>query len=213
MFAWDWRDQAAAEDRHRDKEAALLAAAPHEPNGFWLRQRADTLDHMRKLWLEIQAHMLPCFLLVVLLVPFLASCQPPKKVAVVPIAVVPVIPAIRAPLMVVSVLYVALVNEDSVPAQYRGWYADAERCSGLRGEYESVKWFTTPHPWGDTTWAMWQPPHRITINREDALDSAIVFHEALHDILSYQRLYQQNEAHPSSWYGPGRCSSRSYHHN
>ncbi len=123
----------------------------------------------------------------------------------------------QLPVPTVAVLYVARVPDDSIPEQYRGWYADAERCTGLRGDFGKVKWFTTAHPWHktpkDTTWALWQEPHRITINAEGWMDSTLVVHESIHDILSYQRLYEQGEAHPATWFGEGKCANRGYHRN
>lgn len=106
------------------------------------------------------------------------------------------------PAVAQSVLYVELL--DTVPQPYRAWYAVAEHCLGLQGNYDAVRWYTTPRPWGDTTWAMWQTPHRITINAKSAMDSAIVIHESKHDILAWNGLATPDDPHPAPYFG-GTC--------
>lgn len=114
----------------------------------------------------------------------------------------------------VAVLYIESMDP---PPVYAKWYADAERCTGLKGDYAKVRWYKTPHPWSDepkdTTWAMWQPEHRITMNLDDKFDSTVVMHEAIHDILHYQKVWDEKNPHPSAFFGVGRCVFIHYHHN
>jgi hypothetical protein len=114
-----------------------------------------------------------------------------------------------------AVLYVTEVRPHS---EYARWYADAERCLGMQGAYAKVQWFVASAPWSDgqhgnaLTYAAWRPPHRIILNRPDILDSTLVIHEAVHDILGVNGIDQDKEAdqgHPMPYFD-GRCTYR-YH--
>ena len=114
-----------------------------------------------------------------------------------------------------AVIYVREIRPQS---EYARWYASAERCLGMRGAYAKVQWFVAPAPWSDhrhgsgLTYAAWRPPHRIILNRPDAMDSTLVIHEAVHDILGVNEIDQDREAdqgHPMPYFD-GRCTYR-YH--
>lgn len=95
------------------------------------------------------------------------------------------------------------------PVEYRGWYKDAERCAGRRGDYDGVEWYVVPTSWESPdgrTYAEWRYRERhgtlaamdplrnamealvsyhrmIVVNADEWRDSTLVMHEALHDIL------------------------------
>jgi hypothetical protein len=71
------------------------------------------------------------------------------------------------------------------PAEYPRWYEAMERCSGRRGHYAALEWYVVPTPWpgaNGLTHGLWSP-HRIIVSAVGWRDSALVSHEALHDIL------------------------------
>jgi len=97
------------------------------------------------------------------------------------------------------------------PPIYAQWYASMERCAGLRGDFNRVTWLVTPLPWRDgnhgldsTYGATWD--HHILVNALEALDSVLVSHEALHDILSYHDIHN-DASHPFPWFGPLGCAN------
>jgi hypothetical protein len=77
------------------------------------------------------------------------------------------------------------------PADYARWYKAMERCSGMKGAYRRVSWLMVSAPWltgQRRTHGSWEGNNdngaaRIVVNREEWLDSTLVTHEALHDIL------------------------------
>ena len=116
------------------------------------------------------------------------------------------------------------------PPEYARWYRAAEVCiahlAGGRqllnwqetilrpGNYKRVRWYLTAKPWTDhrhpgVTLAAWRPGHRITMSRHYAADSAVVMHEAIHDILAYNGLNDDRTPHPMPWYD-GRCAQVAY---
>lgn len=115
------------------------------------------------------------------------------------------------------------------PPEYARWYHQAERCISaiapagpwyaphrtLRGRYAAVRWFRTNEPWRDglhggmSTLAAWQPGHRITISAPYLSDSAIVMHEAVHDILAWNGMSDENDPHPAAFFD-GRCAKAAY---
>ncbi len=107
------------------------------------------------------------------------------------------------------VLYVTRL--DSVPPEYARWYAATERCAGLRGDYAKVRWYLTPGPWtglNGPTYGMWQDGRRITLNKPEWMDSTLVMHEVMHDLLSANDLTDPTDAHPPAYFGPGKCVYR-----
>ena len=114
-----------------------------------------------------------------------------------------------------AVIYVTEIRPQS---EYARWYAAAERCLGMQGAYAKVHWFIAPGPWSDgqhgdgLTYGAWRPPHKIILNRPEALDSTLVIHEAVHDILGSNAIDQgrdEDKGHPSPYFD-GRCTYR--HH-
>lgn len=108
-----------------------------------------------------------------------------------------------------GVVYIQKLTPDT---SYARWYHDMERCIGLEGDYAAVLWFVTPRPWidgrhgNDSTYGLYWSPHRIILNSPERLDSALVAHESLHDILAYHKEYADSEPHPKSVYGKGKCA-------
>jgi len=114
-----------------------------------------------------------------------------------------------------AVLYVTEIRPQS---EYARWYASAEHCLGMQGAYAKVQWFIAPAAWSDgrhgkaLTYGAWRPSHKIILNRPDAMDSTLVIHEAVHDILGVNGIDQDREedqGHPMPYFD-GRCTYR-YH--
>lgn len=101
------------------------------------------------------------------------------------------------------------VNALTPPPAYQRWYTWAEHCTRLQGDYAGVHWLTADHPWGvtpDTTFAMWQKDgRRITLNKQEMMDSALVIHESIHDIVGLHPEYPDTAVHPKEFYR-GQCS-------
>lgn len=81
------------------------------------------------------------------------------------------------------------------PAIYRQWYHDAELCSGLTGDFDAVHW---QHVYdlregGQMYAGYWYPRHKITIRDDYMLDSTLVMHESMHDLI-------QSGDHPSHYF-------------
>jgi hypothetical protein len=113
---------------------------------------------------------------------------------------------------------VIYVTEIRPQPEYARWYSSAERCLGMKGAYAKVQWFVTPGPWTDhqhgngLTYGVWRPPHKIILNRPEAVDSTLVIHEAVHDILGANGIDQsrdEDQGHPLPYFD-GRCTYR-YH--
>jgi hypothetical protein len=105
-----------------------------------------------------------------------------------------------------------LIREITPPPPYAQWYAAMERCAGLKGAFVAVRWFVTPTPWvdgqhgNDSTYGMTYR-HHIVLNLPEALDSTLVSHEALHDILSYHpQMWIDAGPHPAPWFAPDGCA-------
>ena len=84
--------------------------------------------------------------------------------------------------------YPAVVVEEVAPdTSWERIYHEVEKCVGMKkGKYEAVRWFVTPAPWGSgqyLTYGLWHvsdgKPRIIVAAR----DTAVVRHEALHDVL------------------------------
>ena len=85
--------------------------------------------------------------------------------------------------------YPAIVVEAVEPdTSWERIYHEVEDCVGMKdGKYEVVRWFVTERPWakaeGDSTYGLWYVSDgkpRIIVA---AYDTAVVRHEALHDVL------------------------------
>lgn len=191
------------DDEDTEAEAEAWKNAPVEPGGVGLTTAAKQRETARKLaadrpglellWDQIQR------LMTVGLVGLFLAHPLEAQVALAAPAVVPT----------VAVVYVGAFTP---PPSYAAWYAAAERCSGLTGNYALVRWYLAAHPWtsaAGVTYGSWQAPHRITVNGDGEADSVLVEHEALHDILSYYPALQTGGVHPLPWFD-GRCSHAAY---
>jgi len=82
---------------------------------------------------------------------------------------------------------------DAVPMEpgesYALWYAQAEACAGVDGDFDAVRWFEVP---GERWWdplrqqyaiATWRRPHDIYITTANLDDEYVVKHEVIHDLL------------------------------
>jgi hypothetical protein len=82
---------------------------------------------------------------------------------------------------------------DAVPVEpgesYATWYAQAEACAGIEGDFAAVRWFEVP---GERWWdplheqyaiGTWRRPHDIYITTAHIDDEFLVKHEVIHDLL------------------------------
>ncbi len=116
--------------------------------------------------------------------------------------------ALQGAVWITPVLYVERIT---APPEYARWYAATETCAGLKGDYAQVRWLVTPAPWmgvNGTTFGMWQKGHRITLNAPERMDSTLVMHEVMHDLLEVNGLNRPDDPHPEAYFGPDRCVYR-----
>jgi len=75
------------------------------------------------------------------------------------------------------------------PQSYATWYAEAEACARVDGNFEAVRWFEVP---GERWWdplrqqyaiATWRRPHDIYITTANLDEENVVKHEVIHDLL------------------------------
>jgi hypothetical protein len=104
------------------------------------------------------------------------------------------------------------------PELWRRIYAEVEKCAGVKGKFKAVKWYVTAQPWVDSTngktYGLW----RISNGRPSIIvahgDTAVVRHEALHDILWRSgfrpfRMVGDNSTNPEHPMPPfGHCAER-----
>jgi hypothetical protein len=73
------------------------------------------------------------------------------------------------------------------PTVYREWWAKTEACSGLRGDFDRVKWSVVPghsFPCASGRCAgHWEPRHEVFIAQQWLMNEMVVRHEMLHDLL------------------------------
>lgn len=80
------------------------------------------------------------------------------------------------------------------PAVYRTWWTQIQRCSGLAGDYDDVRFFVAVSPLtaggrrfpcggGALCNGLWEAPHDITLAPAYLEDERLVQHEMLHDLL------------------------------
>ena len=77
----------------------------------------------------------------------------------------------------------------SPPADYLRWWGEVEHCSGLSGDFGRISWYAVPDvmtfPYrGADNFGYWWATHDIAIAGGSVLDSMVVRHEMLHDILN-----------------------------
>jgi hypothetical protein len=117
---------------------------------------------------------------------------------------------------------------DKPPVQYAEWYRSMEKCTGMKGSYRRIKWLMVQAPWitgQRKTHGSWQGDNdngtaKVVVNAEEWMDSTLVTHEALHDILwrngftlpdlpPWATDTDSIEAkHPKPWFG--RCAPTYY---
>lgn len=73
------------------------------------------------------------------------------------------------------------------PAVYQEWWAKTEACSGLRGEFERVRWSVVaghsfPCASGKCA-GHWEGSHDIYIAEDWTMNEMVVRHEMLHDLI------------------------------
>jgi hypothetical protein len=122
-----------------------------------------------------------------------------------------------------AVLFISAV--DKPPAAWEAIYRQVEECTGKKGKYKAVHWYTTPQPWeggNGKTWGLWwrsreTGKHSIIVSLGDsALVTALVRHEALHDILWRAgfrpfRMPADSSNNPEHPMPPfGKCAKRSF---
>jgi len=92
----------------------------------------------------------------------------------------------------------------SPPSVYTRWWGMVEACSGLRGSFESVKWYQVPNSdvvtlGSDLVGGYWAPPrNRIVLAGNAKFNGSLVRHEMLH------ALVRQTSGH-SRIYFVGKC--------
>jgi hypothetical protein len=105
---------------------------------------------------------------------------------------------VRAALILVAMmLLMAVRGEAQMPAVYveeieppDSWeaiYHEVEDCVGMKkGKYKDIRWFVSKAPWGqgrNRTWGLWHASGGEVRIIVAAYDTAVVRHEALHDVL------------------------------
>ena len=80
------------------------------------------------------------------------------------------------------------------PALYRTYWSTVEACSSLTGTFEAVRWFVV-HEFGDGAGILgqWNERREVTVRSDVWLDSEVVRHEILHDLLGGDRNHVRRE--------------------
>jgi hypothetical protein len=86
------------------------------------------------------------------------------------------------------------------PPVYREWWAKSEACSGLRGDFDRVRWSEVEgHSFSCASGRCvghWQGGHRIWVASDWATNELVVRHEMLHDLIGHA-------GHPDPPFGKG----------
>lgn len=80
---------------------------------------------------------------------------------------------------------------------YARWYARAEVCTGIHGDFSRVRWYryAGDHVPGRTATAVtWHRQHKIAITEHYLRDSNTVIHESIHDLI-------RRDDHPAEYFG------------
>ena len=74
---------------------------------------------------------------------------------------------------------------DPVPAEYPGWYADAEVCLDVTGDFRIIMWYVADELIMDGIrgGGVLEPPNRITMRVDHVQIRSAVKHEMIHHIL------------------------------
>lgn len=97
---------------------------------------------------------------------------------------------------ILSLLLVACTYSTE-PKEYSAWYAELESCSGLSGNFDSIRW-TFTEDLGEY-YGYWTPQHWIQLRPNAASNEHKVKHEMLHDLL-------QRGDHPAEYFN-GKCGN------
>lgn len=88
----------------------------------------------------------------------------------------------------------------AAPTVYREWYARTERCSGLKGDFERIRWYEVAGDGFDCPSGRcagrWNKDHRIFIAGAYRGNEMVVRHEMLHDLIGHS-------GHPNPPFGRG----------
>jgi len=74
-------------------------------------------------------------------------------------------------------------------ASYATWYAQTETCTGVKGAFTRVRWYSVPgERWWDPRWQQyaigtWRSPHDIYIASTHVRSEFVVKHEIVRDLL------------------------------
>lgn len=96
----------------------------------------------------------------------------------------------------------------TAPPSYRAWYAEVEACSGLRGDYELIRFGVADAVIGgsDSTYkGAWFPAHTIVMRAGYELDKHYVTHEFMHDLLQLKPTGDSKADHPLEYFLTGPC--------
>lgn len=96
----------------------------------------------------------------------------------------------------------------TAPAIYRQWYSELEVCSGLKGNYDAIGFFTMPDPYtasGEDAGGTWRREHTILIREDQTNTKWLVEHEMMHDLLHSDPhglllLISAHEEHPLHYF-------------
>ena len=75
------------------------------------------------------------------------------------------------------------------PPVYREIWAEAEKCSGFKGDFDRVSWYIVPgHDFKCSSGRCigeWSPPHAISIADDWKSTAWVVKHEIIHELTGY----------------------------
>ncbi len=95
------------------------------------------------------------------------------------------------------------VHPYDAPPIYRQWYAELEACSGLKGDFDAIRFFTAESitEGGEQRRGYWTPRHKITLqdNMVEPVFAWLIKHEMMHDLLN-------SGAHPAHYFD-GACGN------
>jgi hypothetical protein len=86
------------------------------------------------------------------------------------------------------------------------WYGELEACSGLRGNYDAVSFYTVPDTFtvnGKDAGGVWHRPHSIFIRQSLTNTKWLIDHEIMHDLLNTDpkgRLAIMGNDHPLHYF-------------
>ena len=75
------------------------------------------------------------------------------------------------------------------PDIYLDWWNETQNCTGLRGNFHRIRWFSVPEFFVtnpltlETGAAWWGEPHSIWVSSYFMLEERLIRHEMVHDLL------------------------------